>query len=326
MSKEQAAIYYLDGTSQTRSQVRRRLLAEELTGPLQRTQPPSRRDFTDWQPILERRKAEYKELLAIPETVEIEIATQRPILIGLFGDVHALHPEVNLQQFGHDIDNVKSVGGYFMCFGDLTDSIHWGPVPGLTSDQEAMLYMQAALKYMAEDGHLLAAWTGDHDMWAFDKHNAHTLYQDFYEKYNAHLLDGISYVDIGLNNGECLQRYAIIGSHQHKGFSVYSDVHASWRQYNDEAKWGGNVISITAHNHTKGHSCQTRKAFGGQEVVINSISLGTYKESDRYSRKKGWPRKSEETAGTFGLILFPNEDRAQVFWNLDQAVDFLSKY
>ena len=324
--RESAAIYYSNGESATRTQVRRKLLAEELTQPLQRTPHPKRRNFEDWQPIMERRTREYKELLAIPETVEIEIATERPVLVGLFGDVHASHPECDLDRFGRDIDLVKEVGGYFMTFGDLTDSIGWNPTPGLTSDQEAMMYMQSALKYMAEDGHLLAGWTGDHDMWAFDKHNAHTMYQDFYEKYGAHLLDGVSYVDLCLNNGEEVQKYAIIGSHRHKGFSVYSDVHASWRQYNDEAKSGRNIISITAHNHSKGHSCQTRKVFGGEEAVINSISLGTYKSSDRYSRKMGWPRKGEETAGSFGIVLHPEEQRTQVFWSLDHAVEYLSKY
>lgn len=323
---ERNAIYYADGSSATRTQVRRKLLAEELTQPFQRTPHVGKRSFEDWQPIMERRTQEYKELLAIPETVEIEIATQRPILIGLFGDVHALHPECDLQRFGKDVDLVKEAGGYFITLGDLTDSIHWAPVPGLASDQESMLYMQSALKYMAEDGHLLAGWIGDHEGWSFDKHNVHALYQDFYERFGAHLLDGVSYIDLGLNNGEEVQKYAIIGSHRHKGFSVYSDVHASWRQYNDEAKSGRNIISITAHNHSKGHSRQTRKTFGGEEVVINSISLGTYKSSDRYSRKMGWPRKGEETAGSFGIVLFPNNERTEVFWNLEHAVDFLAKY
>lgn len=324
MSKEQAAIYYPDGSSQTRSQVRRRLLAEELTQPLHRTDRPSNRTFTEWQSIMARRSKEFQELLAIPELVEIEIATEGPILIGLFGDVHAAHPECDLERFGQDIEAVKAAGGYFLTLGDLTDSIHWGPVPGLTSDEEAMLYMQSALAYMAEGGALLAGWTGDHDMWAFDKHGGHTLYQSFWERYNAHLLDGVSYIDLALNDGTNIQRYAIIGSHRHKGHSVYNDAHGAWRQQLDEANTSRQIVSVTAHNHTKAYLQQTRKCFGGDERLIHSITLGTYKRSDRYSRKMGWPRKGEETAGSPGIVLWPDQDRVKYFWNLDEAVEFLS--
>jgi hypothetical protein len=280
------------------------------------------RSFHDWQPILEQRQFDYEELLAIPEHVEVEIASQSPILVGLFGDVHALHPEVNLRRFAQDIEDVKSVGGYFITLGDLTDSIHWGPVPGLTSDQEAMLYMQAAMDYMAEDGHLLAAWTGDHDMWAFDKHNSHTLYQDFWDKYHAHLLDGVSYIDIIVNDGTNEVRYGIVGSHRHKGFSVYNDSHASLRQWRDEGV--GSVISITAHKHVKAHNRQVHKLHTGTEVLFHSIAAGTYKTSDRYMRKKGWPRKGQESIGAFGILLYPAQERIRVFWNTADAVECLS--
>jgi len=324
MNKE-AAIFYPDGTSATRAEVRRKLLAEELTTPSFLTPLPERRDFTEWQPIMARRKKEYKELLQIPELVHIEIATERPILIGLFGDVHALHPEVNLDRFGKDIDLVKSVNGYFMTFGDLTDSIFWQQSPQLASEEESILYMRSALKYMAEGNHLLCSWLGDHDGWVYDKHGGHLLYHDFWEKFNAHLLDGVSYVDLGLFNKYGARNYAIIGSHQHKGFSVYNDAHAAWRQQLDEANTSRSIVSITAHKHTKAHLTQVRKVFGGDERIIHAISLGTYKESDRYSRKHGWPRKGEETASAFGLVYYPDKDRVEVHWNLEQAIESLTR-
>lgn len=318
--KEQQGLYYPDGSFRTRAEVRRKLLAEELTQPLHWTNRPRQRDFTEWQPIMSRRQGEYKELLQIPETVHIEIATEKPILIGLFGDVHAEHPETNLNQFGRDVDLVKSVNGYFITFGDLTDSIFWKQSPALVSNEEATLYMRSALKYMAEDDRLLCGWMGDHDGWAYDKHGGHTLYADFWEKFNAHLLDGVSYVDIGLNNGETAQKYALIGSHRHKGFSVYNDAHAAWRQQLDEANTSRSIISVTAHKHAKAHLTQTRKCFGGDERIIHAISLGTYKSSDRYSRKHGWPRKGKETTSAFGIVLHPGRDGVEVHWNLEGAI------
>lgn len=323
--KEAPALYYADGSTATRSDIRRKLLHEELTTPLHLTPPAQRRTFEEWRPIIERRQTEYAELVSFPELVEVEIAADKPVLIVPIGDVHALNPETDLAQFGRDIDLAKAAGGYFMTFGDMTDSVFWHPEPSVGTNQEAELYMQSALRYMAEGGHLLCGWLGDHDGWTYDKHGAMTMYQDFWEKFNAHLLDGISYVDIGLNDGQSVQRYAIVGSHRHKGFSVYNDAHASWRQQLDEANTSRTIISITAHNHTKARLTQTRKCFGGDERVIESVSLGTYKKSDRYSRKHGWPRKGEETASAFGIVLYPGQDRVNVYWNLEEAVDSISR-
>ena len=323
--KEKLGLHYPNGTFKDRTQIRRELLADELTTPLHLTTPAPVRSFAEWQPIINKRQQEYKELLEIPETIHIEIATDKPILLAPFGDVHAEHPETNLKRFGRDIDLVKSVNGYFITLGDLTNSIFWKAEPSLITAQESTMYIRSALKYMAEDGHLLCSWLGDHDGWAFDKHGSHTLYADYWEKFNAHLLDGVSYVDIGLNNGETVRKYAIIGSHRHKGFSVYNDAHASWRQQLDEANTSRDIISLTAHKHTKAHLTQTRKCFGGDERLIHAISIGTYKESDRYSRKHGWPRKGEKTAGSFGIVLHPGKDQVNIFWNLEQAVDFMAR-
>lgn len=321
---KEIALYYPDGVTATRDDVRRKLLAERLTVPFQRTPSAKPRTFQEWRPILERRKKEHKELISLPEMVEVEIATRSPLLIGLFGDVHAEAADCNLERFGKDIDLIKEVSGYFMTFGDLTNSIFWKHEASLADQAEANLYMESALQYMAEDGHLLCSWMGDHEGWIYDKFGAHSLYWKHMEKYKAHLLDGVSYVDLALNNGEETVKYAIIGSHRHKGFSVYNDAHASWRQQLDEANTSRNIISITAHKHTKAYLQQTRKVFGGDERRIHAISLGTNKETDRHSRKHGWPRKGEETAGAFGVVLHPEEDRIQVFWELENAVKYLA--
>jgi len=323
MNKEQG-LFYSNDEFKTRTEIRRKLLAEELTTPLHRTTPAPVRTFAEWQPIINQRQQEYREIMGVPETVHIEIATEKPILLVPIGDVHAEHPETNLERFGKDIDLAKSVNAYFLTLGDLTNSIFWKAEPSLVTSRESTMYIQSALREMAENGHLLASWLGDHDGWAYDKHGSHTLYADYWEKFHAHLLDGVSYIDIALNDGDSVRKYAIIGSHRHKGFSVYNDAHASWRQQLDEANTSRDIISITAHKHTKAYLTQTRKAFGGDERLIHALSLGTNKESDRYSRKHGWPRKGEETASAFGIVLHPGKDQVNVFWNLEQAVDFMA--
>jgi hypothetical protein len=135
-------------------------------------------------------------------------------------------------------------------------------------------------------------------------------------------LEGVSYLTLNIDNGGNIIPYRIVGSHRHKGFSVYNDVHASWRQYLDEANTETDIVSFTAHNHVKGHLQQSRKAFGGQSIHIHALSLGTYKESDRYSRKKGWPRvDTEKNGGAFGLLFSAKENKVKVFWNLEEMAE-----
>lgn len=318
---KEAAIYYPDNTSRTSDEVKRKLLLEESTAIRHLTDFPESRDFDAWTEIATRQQRERKELLEIPEHVHVEIDTKRPILIGLFGDVHAGAIEVDYERFAKDVKAIKEADGYSIAVGDLTDSYFFMPGAGeqILTGQEQLLYMQSALDELAEGGKLIAGFGGDHDLWPKDKGGAHTLYHQFNEHYNAHYLEEVSYVTIGLNNGENVVDYDFVGAHRRRGFSVYNDSHASLRQSKDEAP--DSDISFTAHNHVKGYNQQVQKLHGGGEHLVHMLALGAYKASDRYSRKMGWARKDDVSMGGFGLVLHPSEKKIDVYWSLEEAVD-----
>jgi len=329
MERDRIGLILPNGTELTVRDIQRKRLAEDLgdaSRVISRSDGPKPRNFTEWIDVARRQQKDRQELLGVPEFVTTEIETASPILVGIIGDVHAGGTDIDYDAFGRDVEAIKRVNGYSITLGDLTDSFFFMPEVGeqLFSGDEQVLFMESALETLAKDDKLVASWSGDHDMWSKDKSGAHTMYQRFRQRYNAHYLEGVSYVDLTLNNGGEQIHYPIIGSHRHKGFSVYNDVHASWRQYNDEAKTEQDIISITAHNHTKGYLRQVRKIFGGGEQTIHAISLGTYKVSDRYSRKKGWPRKGEESISSFGLVLRPEQDRQpEVYWTIQDAINHL---
>lgn len=152
---------------------------------------------------------------------------------------------------------------------------------------------------------------------------AHTLYHQFSERYNAHYLEGVSHITLKLNNGEEEVDYRLVGSHRHRGFSVYNDSHAALRQEADEGR--GADISFTAHQHIKGHNRQVVREHGGEERVIDMLALGSYKKSDRFTRKRGYPRSHSESQGAFGIILDPAEKRIDVNWTISEAVNKLLK-
>ena len=47
-------------------------------------------------------------------------------------------------------------------------------------------------------------------------------------------------------------------------------------------------IYVLAHTHRKGHSEQPMIEFGGEARMVNYISVGAYKATDDYARKKGF--------------------------------------
>jgi hypothetical protein len=211
MGRERVGLYYPDGTFRTQEEVGRKILLEELDYPPVRhcTDFPPERDFGRWTEIITRQQKERQELLGIPEFVEIEITTDRPILLALIGDVHAGGEDVDYDRFAKDVDLIKQAKGYVVTVGDLTDSYFFMPGAGqqLMAGDEQVLYAQAALSHLAESGGLIAGWGGDHDMWPKDKMGAHTLYHRFHERYSAHYLEGVSYLTIGLSNEKSTVRW-----------------------------------------------------------------------------------------------------------------------
>ena len=313
-------LIYLNGSSRTEQQVKRKLAFEEETKIKHLTDFPARRDFDTWTDVITRRQDEREELLGIPEHIEVEIRSRRPILLSLFADSHGGAEGFDARRFAKDVSLVKEVEGYSITVGDLTDSFFFQPGVDeqILQGQEQILYMQSALDELAEGNRLIAGIGGDHDLWSKDKMGAHTLYHQFHERYNAHYMEGVSHITIGLNNGEETIDYRLTGSHRHRGFSVYNDSHAALRQEADEGR--GADISFTAHQHIKGHNRQVVMEHGGKERVIDMLALGSYRTSDRYSRKKGFPRAHEESMGAFGLVLHPEEKIVEVKWTIEEAI------
>lgn len=76
---------------------------------------------------------------------------------------------------------------------------------------------------------------------------------------------------------------------------------------------------IVGNTHEKGHLKKVIPDFDGNDRVVDYLSIGAYKESDRYGRKKGFKRVSKEGMGGFGLILDSDEKSVEVHWNIADA-------
>ena len=319
MKEKIPAIFYLDNSSRTMEQVRRKLALEEGTQIKHLTDFPARRDFANWTDVVARRQEERKELLDIPDKVAVEIRSRSPFLLSIFGDVHAGAEQFNARRFAEDVRATKEAEGYSMALGDLVDAYFFNPGENeqILNNEEQILYMRSALDELAEDNKLIAGWAGDHCTWQADKMGSRTLYHRFEEEYGAHYLEGISNVTIKVNDGEDEIDYKIVGNHKGRGHSIYHPTHSPLRQ---EFSARGCDVSVTAHSHEKGHLRKVIPDFDGEERVVDYLSLGAYKESDRYGRKQGFKRVGEEGQGGFGLILHPRQKEVEVHWTIGGAV------
>jgi UDP-2,3-diacylglucosamine pyrophosphatase LpxH len=321
--KKEGLIYPGENEPRSWDEVNRNVVLREINGLHERVPLKSIpvRDLSEWHEVMKRRASEREEVLGIPESVEVSINSKSPILLALIGDIHAGSEETDYERFAQDIDLIKSVNGFTITVGDLTDSFFFnsGQFEAIANNAEQQLYMQAVLEELAKDGHLLAGVSGDHDSWPTDKQGVRALYHDFMKNYDAHYLEGISYITLHLNDID----YKLAGAHRAPGYSIYNQAHAPLRLEKDAAR--GTDIAFTAHNHQKAYLQQTIQTYGGEERDIHLLSLGAYKKSDRYSRKHGWPRRHEKNMGAFGLILHPDSKEISVHWTLDEAVKQLER-
>lgn len=291
-------LYYPDGSYQSVDQIKARNTLRpqiEFQTPLHNAP----QDFSWWQERMTSEQQRRKESIGTPETVDIKINTDKPIMLYSFGDVHAGGQDVDYDLFGQHVGIIRDMPNtYAFALGDLTDSFFFTPAvyDEIAIPDEQILYMQSALREMK--GKLLCAWNGDHDGWS-SKIGA-SQYLNFTRDFEAHYLEGVSYVNLTV--GE--QLYKISGCHRHNGFSIYNNAHAAMRLMRDDGE-GGDAF-ITAHMHNKAVSQQYVKEFGGGSRDVSFLSLGTYKETDSYSKKKGFHRKDREQMGGIGMILHPD--------------------
>jgi hypothetical protein len=313
-TEEATGLFSADGTFRTRSQIIDDLKRREQLVIHHTPVCPDRKDFAWWSMVMERRQKERQETMAFPSHVNIEIPAKDPITLVFFGDVHAGSEEVDYRRLNQDIAYVRDrPNTYAMVLGDLIDGYFWGGEAqgaDIANFCEQDMFIKEALGELK--GKLLVAWKGDHDGWA--EKTGITMYQQFQREFNAHYMEGVGYVSLQVGD----QLYRISAAHRHNGFSVYNHAHAALRLHLDDAE--GADIFVTAHNHKKAIDVQSIKEFGGTAREAYFLSLGTYKRSDSYSRKKGFSQLAPEQMGCTSLILDPKERQIVPVWTLGSRI------
>ena len=272
--------------------------------------------FYEWVDEFARRRDLKNNVEGLPEEVNIEIETNKPIIIALLGDIHTGGHEVDYELLAHDIGFIAShPNAYVIGGGDLLEGFFFNPA----QDHQIATYNQQRMfvrSMVDEIGHkkILFMECGDHDMWA--ERNGSTIYNEFGDETNIPIVRGSTRTRIHLPNVE----YKIVSAHCLPGHSIYNKSHPE----NRESKFGtqGADIYVGWHTHEKALAEQVADQFD-EEIRQLYISGGPYKYSDEYAQKKGWSKQRAKRRGAVWLVLTPFTKNAQAFYTAEEAERYL---
>ena len=294
-----------DKDFRTDRQIKKELALKGELGRVYDEVPPLNKNFEYWSDRFRRRQEEYNETVTRKDHVTISFKDD--VILNFIGDTHVGHPSTRydrLEQEMHAI--VGTPESYVILAGDLVDGFFFNPAQMEQMEQspEQYAYIDSMMKFLADEKRLLIGMGGDHDGWP--KKMGIDPYYKFSNDLNAHYMHGVGHITT--NVGE--QTYKLTGAHQLPGFSMYNNLHPQMRASKEVQ---GADLYFSAHTHRKGHSTQPMKEFGGEARTIHYISLGPYKATDEYARKKGFAAQTEEEM--FGCAVTLKADRRLIVYH-----------
>ena len=299
-------LFMPNGSFKPVSEMVRQRILDDNEVPLFQEPPGIPRDFGYWSQRFIERQQQYQETAEVPRD-HVTITLPGTCVINLIGDQHVGNPTTNYERIAQEIELILNTPrSYVMLLGDTVDGFFFNPAQFEQIEQapEQFAYVRSMIARLAAAKRLLVGWGGDHDNWA--KKMGVSAYAYFAQETGAHYMYGVGYVT--MNVGE--QTYKLSGAHRHGGFSMYNNTHAAMRMYRDNAE--GADVCVTAHTHKKGYHRQAVRGFGGEAHKVDFISLGPYKATDDYSRKRGFG--TQQTSEMFGAAIMLMADRHQVVY------------
>lgn len=309
---KEKGLYYPDGSFQSDKKIKRKLaLQGEL--PSFDTPLPGRKGFNYWSQRYRDRQQQYKETAPYYENQHVKISFGGDTLINFIGDTHVGAVDVYYDRIEQEVETIiNTPNSYVIMVGDLVDGFFFNPAQMEQIEQtpEQWQYTDTMLKYLSQEGKLLLGFGGDHDQWPLKM--GIDPYLKFSEDLKAYYMRGVGHLTAKVDE----QEFKLTGAHRLPGFSMYNNVHPQMRASKEIQ---GADVYYSAHTHTKGHSYQAIQEFGGAARNIHFISIGPYKSTDAYSRKKGWAQQSPEQMFGCSILLPSDGGEIQYFHDILEA-------
>ncbi len=279
---------------------------------------PRGADAQEWFEEGSRRQEMRAEVEDSYDYAKIELKSDRPVAIGITGDWH-LGSNINYRMLKNDISILAEhplvAGGLFM--GDLTESAFFNPAQDeqTMSWEEQRQWMESIFDFIGKD-RILGIWRGNHDS-KWQRKTGTCKYNGLSQKYEAPIFYGNSYLDLSVND----INYRMMGSHNMRGNSIYTNTHPAIRGHKETQ---GLDIVFCGHTHRRGYTNQAIREFNGSRKT-HSIVSGTYQKGGEYAKDSGFGTQKEAEQGMWWLILNHDRKIARV-QDTDQMLETMSGY
>jgi len=255
----------------------------------------------------------------VPDSVNVEIPSTTPIVIGLFGDPHLDGMYVDYELIReHTREISRNPKFYSIIGGDLVEGAAFNPAQDnkIGSFEEETLFAIKMLDSMR--GSMIALNMSDHDCWS--EKTGPTIYQTIRERYGVPVLRGSSTIHLKVGD----VTYIIVGAHRLPGHSMYNKTHPE----NRESKFGqqGADVYVGWHTHQKGIAQQVARQANGDDLLQVFVSSGPYQYSSKYAQKLGFGQQREKELGAVWLVLHPYRKEVEAFWSMESAKERIEPY
>lgn len=291
---------------------------------LEKTPPQfgNKREEISFEEMLDeaiRRRDSKMKVEGMPDSVEVEVQSDTPIVIGLFGDPHLEGMYVDYELIREHVNEIsRNPKFYSIIGGDLVEGAAFNPAQDnkLGSFEEESTFALKMLDKM--NGSILSMWSGDHDEWG--ENGGTTIYQTIRNRYNAPVLRGSGTIRLKLGN----MTYLIVAAHRLPGNSMYNNTHPENRESKFQTQ--GADIYVGWHTHRKGISQQVVKLADGSDLLQTFVSSGPYQYSTKYAQKLGFGKQREKELGAVWLVLHPFRKEVEAFWSMESAKERIEPY
>lgn len=246
---------------------------------------------------------------------KVEFTFAATPLINMMSDFHIGHPTTDYHRIEDEMNAILGTANSFVVMlGDEIDNMNWNPGQFEQMEQtpEQILFYWAIVRELAKSDRLLLRLPGDHDGWlkkaGFDLNM-------MARNEGVNTTSGPTHMVANVGK----EQYVGFLSHKLPGHSMYNSNHPQMRSERFGAGRGSDWIA-SGHNHQKQIAEGFTHTRGGETMAVTYHALGSYKPTDGWLQKQGYPaqnRTPEEMYGTTIML----DGKKHIIYSSNDIVD-----
>ena len=270
-------------------------------------------DMAEFVELVLRGREFYRKMDPAERELEIEIPTEKNVLIGFMGDIHADNINCDLELLIRHIDLVQRTPLVYLGFlGDSLDNFHARYIDGIHERDVTTEGGRALVTYLfhkVKDRWLFFGH-GDHERHEFEKAGWNFIRELKKQFPNAAYIGNLAVIHLKVGR----QLYHLVVAHRMPGYSWWNKLHPQIRWLREHQLEDVDVI-VGAHQHRK---AKQESSEDGSKVVF--LQTAPYLRTSAYARERGYDPKPRESLGMECVLLSGSTHRVLSFYNFEDGL------